>query len=207
MNTSSSTIGVERFGSFCCYRRDPTHDRRWADFVDRHPRSSVFHTPDWLRALRRTYGYEPTVFTTSPPTGPLTNGLVFCSIKSWLTGNRLVSLPFSDHCEPLCDSQSDLDFLIRYLRTTVEHENWKYLEVRQVDGDIGDTSASEEAPPATTYFLHVLDLRPNLDAVLAGLDKDSVERRIRRAELAGLTMRCGQSEDLLKEVLCFFAIN
>jgi len=207
VDNSSSASSPERVGSFCCYRLDPTHDRRWSAFVDRHPRSSVFHTPGWLEALRRTYGYEPTVFTTSPPTGPLTNGLVFCCIKSWLTGNRLVSLPFSDHCEPLCDSQADLDFLIRYLRTTVEHENWKYLEVRQVDGNIGETNAAKEAPPAPAYYLHVLDLRPNLHELLARLDKDSVQRRIRRAELANLTERCGRSEDLLKEFFALFVIT
>ena len=62
----------------------------------------------------------------------------------------------------------------------------------------------QEVPPATNYFLHVLDLRPNLDEVLAGLDKDSVQRRIRHAELAGLTERCGRSEDLLKEFFALF---
>lgn len=206
MDNPISTSDVGRAGSFCCYRLDPTHDRRWSVFVDQHPRSSIFHTPGWLEALRRTYGYEPTVFTTSPPTGPLTNGIVFCGIQSWLTGNRLVSLPFSDHCEPLCDSQADLDFLIRYLRATVEDENWKYLEVRQIDGNIYDATASEseEVPPTTNYFLHVLDLRPNLDEVLAGLDKDSVQRRIRHAESAGLAERCGRSEELLKEFFALF---
>jgi lipid II:glycine glycyltransferase (peptidoglycan interpeptide bridge formation enzyme) len=116
-------------------------------------------------------------------------------------------LPFSDHCEPLCDSQADLDFLIRYLQTTVEHENWKYLEVRQVDGNISDTSIAKEAPTVPAYFLHVLDLRPNLDEMLAGLDKDSVQRRIRRAESAGLTERCGRSEDLLKEFFELFVVT
>ena len=72
--------------------------------VERHPKASVFHTPAWLQALRWTYGDEPVVFTTSPPTAELTNGVVFCRVKSWLTGRRLISLPFSDHCEPLCDS-------------------------------------------------------------------------------------------------------
>jgi hypothetical protein len=80
------SLSVMRF-----YQVDPTKDVRWAQLVDRHPRASVFHTVGWLQALRRTYGYEPVVFTTSSPTGDLENGLVFCRIKSWLTGRRLVS--------------------------------------------------------------------------------------------------------------------
>src|SRR5215469_14248266 len=100
-----------------CYQFDPTQDPRWAELVNRHPKASVFHSVAWLKALRRTYGYEPVAFTTSSPIGELKNGLVFCRINSWLTGCRLVSLPFSDHCEPLCDSVDELDFLIRYLQT------------------------------------------------------------------------------------------
>ena len=37
--------------------------------------------------------------------------LCFAEMKSWLTGRRLVSLPFSDHCEPLVDSEEDLDVM------------------------------------------------------------------------------------------------
>ena len=206
-NPSTKNNSVQPVSRLCCYQLDPTQDLRWAELVRRHPKASAFHAVAWLQALRRTYCYEPVVFTTSPPTGELKNGLVFCCINSWLTGRRLVSLPFSDHCEPLCDSQEDLNFLIRYLQAAVEHENWKYLEVRQVNGNIAQTDATKDFLSATTYRLHVLDLRPNLDEVLRNLDRDSVQRRIRRAESAGLTERCGRSEDLLKEFYNLFIIT
>ena len=207
--SSLSTInnGIQSVPRLCCYQLDPTQDLRWAELVVRHPKASAFHAVAWLQALRRTYGYEPVVFTTSPPTGELQNGLVFCLVNSWLTGRRLVSLPFSDHCEPLCDSQEDLNFLIRYLQATVEHGNWKYIEVRQVNGNIAQTDATKDVLSATTYRLHVLNLRPNLDELFRNLDKDCVQRRIRRAELAGLTERCGRSEDLLKEFYNLFTIT
>ena len=76
------------------YRIDPLKDERWVRFVEEHPDASVFHTPAWLTALERTYGYEPVVFTTSPPDAELKNAIVFCRIESWLTGHRIVSLPF-----------------------------------------------------------------------------------------------------------------
>lgn len=68
------------------YQIDPTSDERWPKLLERHPKASVFHTAGWLKALRRTYGYEPLVFTTSSPTGELENELLFCRIESWLTG-------------------------------------------------------------------------------------------------------------------------
>src|SRR5262245_25827296 len=83
------------------HRVDHVRDRRWPEFLKRDSRASVFHSSEWLEALRRTYAYEPTVLTTSAPGEDLVNGLVFCRIRSWLTGTRIVSVPFSDHCEPL----------------------------------------------------------------------------------------------------------
>src|SRR5260370_1495614 len=106
--------------SSLCFQLDPIRDPRWADLVDKHPKAEVFNTVPWLQALHCTYGYQPVAFTSSPPGVELKNGIVFCRIDSWLTGHRLVSLPFSDHCEPLCDSTTDLKFLIRYLQTILQ---------------------------------------------------------------------------------------
>jgi hypothetical protein len=76
---------------------DPLNDIRWTRFVETHPRASLFHSVPWLQALQRTYRYEPLVYTRCPQGQDLTDGIAFCRVESWLTGRRLVSLPFSDH--------------------------------------------------------------------------------------------------------------
>ncbi len=207
MSSPLTADNIQPVSRFCCHQLDPTKDSRWAELVARHPKASVFHTVGWLEALRRTYGYEPVAFTTSPPTSELKNGLVFCRINSWLTGRRLVSLPFSDHCEPLCDSPEDVKFLIRYLQTALEHQKWKYLEVRPINGNFGQPGNVIGFQRSATYFLHTLDLRPGLNEVFRSLDKDSVQRRIERAERAGLIEKCGRSDDLLKEFYALFVIT
>src|SRR5712691_4915854 len=112
------------------YQIDPLRDPRWAQFAERHPRASVFHTPGWLMALRRTYGYEPVVYTTTPPGTELTNGVILCRVYSRITGRRLVSVPFSDHCEPLVDRPEDLECLVHSLKRDRPKEGWKYVEIR-----------------------------------------------------------------------------
>ena len=186
------------------YQIDPVKDSRWTEFLDRHPKASVFHTVGWLQALQRTYGYEPVAFTTSPPMGQLSSGLVFCHIRSWLTGSRLVSLPFSDHCEPLCDSAEELDFLISKLRAALEGQHWKYLELRPVDGNFALANHGNRFTAASRYFLHTLSLCPDLPDLLQGFDKNCVQRRIRRAERAGLVEGCGRSEELLQDFYTMF---
>jgi hypothetical protein len=198
---------VQRASRLGCFQLDPTKDARWSEFVEQHPKASVFHTQGWLETLRRTYGYDPVAFTTSSPTDKLTNGLVFCRVKSWLTGRRLVSLPFSDHCQPLCESTEELDFLLRYLQAARGQQNWKYVEVRPINGNFGRLAEGVGFLPGAKYFLHRLDLRPNLDEVFTSLDKSSVQRRIHHAERAGLIEKCGRSEDLLRKFYHLFVIT
>ena len=93
------------------YSFDPLRDPRWARFVQGHPKASIFHTAGWLRSLQRTYRFVPIAFTTSGPAEELGNALAFCGVRSWLTGDRLVSLPFSDHCDPLVRSDDELQAL------------------------------------------------------------------------------------------------
>lgn len=184
------------------YELDPIKDGRWSELAERHTNASVFHTLGWLKALRLTYGYEPVVFTTSPPARELENGLVFCRVHSWLTGRRLVALPFSDHCQPLCGSGDDLDFIIRYLQTTAERQSLNYVEIRPVSGGF-----SQICQPTAKYFLHLLDLGEDLERLFHGFDKDSVQRRVHRAERARLTEKCGRSDDLLEKFYGLFVIT
>jgi hypothetical protein len=181
------------------YKVDPLRDERWVDLIQRSPQASVFHTRGWLETIRQTYGYEPVVFTTSAPTGELQNGLVFCRIRSWLTGSRMVSLPFSDHCEPLFDSAEELNFLVDRLQADMEHQEYTYLEIRPVHARFSRSDQEQGFQPASSYSFHRLDLRPTLGEIFGRLHKDSVQRRIRRAEQAGLVVKCGRSEELLND--------
>ena len=139
------------------YKIDPLWDPRWQAFVDQHPNGSVFHSTAWLEALRRTYGYKPVVFTTSPPTGKLANGLLFCRVRSWLTRPRMVSLPFSDHCDPLCNSE-EMDFLTRYLQCELDHQNWRYLEIRPLHERFTGAGTTTGFRPIDTFSVHRIDL-------------------------------------------------
>jgi hypothetical protein len=176
------------------YTIDPLADGRWDELVGRHQAASVFHSRPWLDAVRRTYGYTPMVYTTSPPSVPLANGIVFCEIKSWLTGGRLVSLPFSDHCEPLLDSPESAAAIGKELKKLAEAGNWKYIELRPVS----ELPALDGAVKTPACYLHMLDLRPAVEELLRKMHKTAVRQPIRRAEREGLVYESGNSERLLK---------
>jgi hypothetical protein len=178
------------------FQLDPLTDRRWADLLLQHAWASVFHTPGWLEALRRTYGYKPILFTTSPAGEPLTNGVVFCGVNSWVTGNRLVSLPFSDHCEPLVDSEEQLRAILGSLSHPSVGRHWKYTEIRPLTRGLqGETGFAD----SESFCFHRLDLRPGIEQVFKGFHKDCVQRKIRKAEREGVTYEGGNSEELLRK--------
>lgn len=173
---------------------DPLGDLRWKEFLQKHPRSSVFHTTGWLAALRRTYGYEPVVLTTSAPTAGLTNGIAFCRIDSWVTGNRLVSLPFADHCEPLVDRSEDLEEILAFLECKAEKGNLKYIEIRPLRPHPITGSRFERSE---TFCFHKLDLHSSTEELFQSFQKDSIQKKIRRAEREGLVCEEGRAESLL----------
>jgi len=182
---------------------DPLCDPRWSGFVGRHPRASAFHSVPWLQALRRTYGYQPVAYTTEPPGVALQNGFVSCRVSSWLTGRRLVSLPFSDHCEPLADGEG-AQALFSAAADAVRREKLRYWEVRAacpVEPPLGSFRQTQE------YWFHQLDLRPDLDALFRAFHKNSTQRMIQRAEREGLTYEVGRSAALLQSFWGIYLIT
>ncbi len=177
------------------YQINPIRDRRWETFVERHPHSSIFHRPEWLKALWRTYGYEPVAYTTSAPQEALANGLVFCSVSSWLTGRRLVSLPFSDHCDPLLDEDGPAPALLDELRGEQKRRKFSHVEFRPRHEFPGLEFGAE---PSQSYCFHAIDLERDEKAIYAGFHKDCVQRKIRRGEKEKLEYAEGQSALLLR---------
>jgi predicted glycosyltransferase/CelD/BcsL family acetyltransferase involved in cellulose biosynthesis len=178
------------------HRFDPLDDSRWDALVSKHPRASLFHSSPWLKALNRTYGYPVVGYTTSAPGAELENAMVFCRVESWVTGRRLVSLPFSDHCEPLIDRQEDLQALAASLEEETRREKWRYVEVRPLK-PIEIVTSLHSATLCYNFF--ELDLRPDLETIFRSLHKDSIQRKIRRAQREKLSYEEGNDDSLLDD--------
>lgn len=186
------------------YLLDPLTDARWAGLVERHSAASVFHSRGWLRALQLTYGYEPLAMTKSRPTEPLTNALLCCVVRSWVTGDRVVSLPFSDHCEPLVENITQLRTLCAHLETLRSTRGWRYAELRTGRAFL---SAAERFRECNVYQWHRLDLRPSLDALYGRFHKDCIRRRIAHAERQRLRWEEGRTESLVRSLYDLIAMT
>jgi|HubBroStandDraft_1064217.scaffolds.fasta_scaffold132709_1 CelD/BcsL family acetyltransferase involved in cellulose biosynthesis len=175
---------------------DPLADWRWEELVQRHPRASLFHSTAWLKALWLTYRYPAVAYVMSAAGQRLESGMAFCRVESWLTGRRLVSLPFSDHCEPLAESREDLDAISMAVEAEVRRGLWRYMETRSARPLAIATTLH---PTTVPYTFHQLDLEPDIQTLFRNCHKSSTQRKILRAEREGLRYCEGSSKKLLDE--------
>jgi lipid II:glycine glycyltransferase (peptidoglycan interpeptide bridge formation enzyme) len=99
----------------------------------------------------------------------------------------LVSLPFADHCEPLLSEPGDFPKFTNWLKAECDLRRWKYVEFRPLT----QQAANCVLQPSHSYCLHSLDLEPSLERLFRNLHKNSIQRKIRRAERERLSCEVG----------------
>jgi hypothetical protein len=113
-----------------------------------------------------------------------------------MTGTRLVSLPFADHCEPLLNGPAEFAVFTKWLREECKRKSQRYVELRPLlDAQV----AESDLLPTRSYWFHELDLEPGLQQLFRGLHKNSFRRKIRRAERERLSYEIGRSQHLVDE--------
>ncbi len=106
-------------------------DRRWREFVESRPDSTIFHHPMWAKLLADCYGYRAMAVVLEAG-GAVTAGLPAIDVSLPVGPRRWVSLPFTDHCPPLADGDgADLIGILGDLARS----SFDVLEVRAAVSD------------------------------------------------------------------------
>jgi CelD/BcsL family acetyltransferase involved in cellulose biosynthesis len=177
---------------------NPGTDGRWDDFVSRHPSGLIYHRSAWARVIEDTFGHTPLYIALEDSwTGELNAAAPFFTVKSLLTGRRVVSLPFTTFCDPLM-SPAKMTEILAFISERVPKARFikmKLLDFKVEPGPAVQTSAS--------YVTHFIDLRRSLDELFKSFHGSSVRQRIRRAERSGVTFRLGETE---KDLQSFYRL-
>ena len=153
---------------------DPNWDARMIEFED----ATVFHTAAWARTLMEAYRYEPH-YGAWYEGESLAAMVPVMEIKSFLTGTRGVSLPFTDFCPMLTRRPIPASEAMEKLSEHGRSQGWKTLETRGLVKDPADGSAP------SGYYVHELDLLPGQELLL-GQIRSSTRRNIRKSEKQGV---------------------
>jgi GNAT acetyltransferase-like protein len=175
---------------------DPRFFDSWDKLLSSSPKSSIFHSSCWAKALAESYDYTPVYFIIVR--NGILAGLIPCmEVDSIITGKRGVSLPFTDCCEPIIDDEVDLQNLLSALLVYGKKHRWKYIELRP-----GDALPCRYAP-SSSYIEHTLDLSQDSKDISLRM-RSSTMRNVKKAEGSGIKIEIGASYDILKE---FYRLN
>jgi hypothetical protein len=171
---------------------DPLNVPEWDREVLSHPEANIFHLSAWAKVLSASYGHKPLYLRFSRE-GRLAALLPIMEVKSFFTGVRGVSLPFSDFCSPLIFDQAIGIFpvLEEVIRLGVTR-HWKYFETRS------NALTADFSPAGERFYGHELDLTPGRSSLLAGL-APSVRRAIRKAENSNIQVEVTQTLESMFE--------
>ena len=168
---------------------NPVEEAGWDLLLGTHPGRSFFHRSAWAKVLRDSYGYAPAYFILSE-SGQLRSLLPVMEVRSWLTGSRGVSLPFTDNCRVLSSGAASIERLTHQAINWGRGRGWKYLELR------GGKEFFPQAPASQSYFGHELKLVGE-KALFAQLHRP-VRTAIRKGQKLGLKVEVSQSLEALR---------
>jgi CelD/BcsL family acetyltransferase involved in cellulose biosynthesis len=166
---------------------NPVEHPHWDDLLLTSDQTTFFHSSAWAQVLSESYGYIPRYFT-AIENGKLIGLLPVMEIKSFLTGRRGVSLPFTDSCDPLAGDQDSFEALLNEAAEYGRQAKWKYIEIR------GGSSFLANQPASAEHFVHCLDLNAD-EAEVSSHFKSNIRRNIRKAEKEGVAVTLERSWD------------
>jgi hypothetical protein len=159
------------------------HDQKLRNFLLETGGATVYHTPEWRDAVLATYDYEPH-YLAHMDGDRIEAILPLMLVKSWLTGTRLVSLPFANVCGPL-GSRACFAALIEEATRIAGSSGARTLELR-TQADLNDI-ADDRFTRLSYFVTSVVPLDSDPEVVWNRL-KGDVRTKVRQAEKKGIVV-------------------
>jgi len=176
--------------------------QNYSDYLKNNPQSHYGHSLKIKELIIKYFKFKPRYLVAKRADNNSIVGILpLFEARSFIEGNRLVSIPFFPLGGILGENDLCKEIILKKAQTLIdENKNFKFLQIRQ----------REELPinlsvqfilqkPITNFFL---DLKGTEDQMFNSLDK-SVRYDIRKAKKYGLTFSLNNSPELL---LDFYAV-
>jgi len=174
---------------------NPLLDPRWDQFVNKHPRGWIVHLSGWQRVLENNFphmnGHYLTLIDKS--NGQIRAGLPIYEIHSWLTGKRMVSIPFATISEPLASTAEEMDLLLTGALDLFEKNRFSYMEIKALDTGL---FLKQDGFFCDNFFqYHYIDLTQTLDTIWKNLNYKSVRYEINKSKKSSLKLSYATTVD------------
>ncbi len=166
----------------------------WDDFVQRHPLGTIYHHSLWQKVIQKTYGFQPFYHLILDHHSKLQAALPLAFVKSWVTGNRIVSYPFSDTCDPLVGNSGELEALVKAAWKSRVDLNARFVELRLAKAYQflnGHHCYSD-------YLTHRLALSEKPEVLFRSFHKSCIQRAINKAQKENVQIVTGKTKQDLR---------
>ncbi|MFH2044611.1 MAG: GNAT family N-acetyltransferase [Pseudomonadota bacterium] len=177
---------------------DPLNDPRWDSFVTNHPFGYICHLSGWKQVLEESFphmkGHYLALVDSSD--NSIRAALPLFEVRSLITGNRLVSIPFATICDPLVSSDEDMTKLLDAAIDLSKKLGTSKIEIR--------TSASEHlnqehrTDSVIHNKCHQLSLEASPEELIKTFSKQ-VKRKLKKTLNYDLTPQIAEQDNELKE--------
>ena len=148
----------------------PRVARDWDSFSAGFREANVFHTSAWVEFLRSVYRLSAYLLTVRR-SGSICGAVPIMMFSSFMTGKRLVSLPFTDHCAALLEELEDVSAIVEKLIGF-----GLPFQLRDAYTSV-DRAVSQEVG-----YSHQTSLKADPNEVFKTFKKTQVQQRIQRLE-------------------------
>ena len=168
-------------------------ESKWSDYLTGCPEATIYHTPEWMHFLSKTFDYEPEHIFLLNETGDIDGILPLMRVESWLTKNRMETMPFSHICGMLGNSNA----LISEIVSKFSLQNIKYI---QINAEVNHSDFVQES----TFCTHVLSLLKSKEEIWKGMDKGSTRWAVNKSKKEGVVVEETTDESDLQS---FYDLN
>jgi CelD/BcsL family acetyltransferase involved in cellulose biosynthesis len=169
--------------------------------IEHQANESPYYSQAWLDLIQKTYGYSVIPLTTTDADGHVTGFLPVCSLRTPFRGQRLVALPFADHCPLLARDEASANRLIDQAIHLAHARRAKYLELRTgIDPTLAKRS---DLLASNLYVRWLMPLATDANAVWDQLRKP-VQQQIKKSRKLGVQVSMAHSRD---EVVDYYRLH
>jgi len=186
---------------------DPLKDERWDQFVEGHPNGWLCHLSGWKSLLEKCFSHIKGFYIVKLNSfgNEFCAGLPIFRVKSFLTGKRLVSIPFATLCDPLYYQESDLQAITKSAIQLGKRYKSSFIEIRNFKS--AGLKDDQKFKTNLIYKNHYLELKEDLESIKKRFHRTCVKQRISRSLKSNLTLKFGKTEQDLKRFYALYLLT
>jgi hypothetical protein len=164
-------------------------EREWDAFVTAHRFGLVYHLSPWKRVLEKAFPHITGKFLVARNgiNGEILAGIPVYTVKSWLLGNRIVSVPFATMCDPLVSTADEFDLFLPALRELQQGTKSRRVEIRA--RKTATFLSQNAALRGDVGFKHLyISLESDRETLFRTFSRTSVRKNITKANNSGVVV-------------------